>query len=269
MYEIMTKSEYAFNRLRDDILDGTLPSGSKLVIKDLADRYNISAMPIRSAIVKLEEIGYVRSAPHIGAWVNQMDLNDYFTFMLLRTEVESLASMMTAVVRTDKDIENLEILTGQMDKALSRGKTEEYAKYNRQFHSLVYRSCQNPILIEQLDHIMERTQIASFFLGQQLASVNQSFREQVDWLNAIKARDADRCYSIVRYQRTRFNLSILHHLKNATPEALNNAFLRQALQSEDTQKAIDRYIEVFKKLQNSTSYRPQPDASDISVPCID
>lgn len=259
----MTKSEYAFNRLRDDILDGTLPSGSKLIIKDLAERYNISAMPIRSAIVKLEEIGYVRSAPHIGAWVNQMDLNDYFTFMLLRTEVESLASMMTAIVRTDEDIEKLTRLTTQMDKALSRGKTEEYAKYNRQFHSLVYHSCQNPILIEQLDHIMERTQIASFFLGQQLASVDQSFREQVDWLNAIVSQDAELCCAIVRYQRTRFNLSILHHLKEATPEALNNAFLRQALQSEDTQKAIDTYIEVFRRLQSTTSYRPSSDPAKI------
>ena len=37
-------------RLLDDILQGALPAGCHLVIKDLSDRYEVSSTPIREAL---------------------------------------------------------------------------------------------------------------------------------------------------------------------------------------------------------------------------
>ena len=35
--EIITKGEYAYRRLHDDILSGKIPGGSRLVVKDLVE----------------------------------------------------------------------------------------------------------------------------------------------------------------------------------------------------------------------------------------
>ena len=45
--ELLTKNEYAYRRLHDDILSGKLPSGSRLIVKDLVEEYQVSAMPVK------------------------------------------------------------------------------------------------------------------------------------------------------------------------------------------------------------------------------
>lgn len=42
MVELLTKGEYAYRRLHEDILSGKLPAGSRLVVKDLVEQYQVS-----------------------------------------------------------------------------------------------------------------------------------------------------------------------------------------------------------------------------------
>lgn len=62
--EIITKGEYAYRRLHDDILSGKIPGGSRLVVKDLVEEYQVSSMPIRNAITRLEGAGL---CPHLSS----------------------------------------------------------------------------------------------------------------------------------------------------------------------------------------------------------
>ena len=68
--EIITKGEYAYRRLHDDILSGKIPGGSRLVVKDLVEEYQVSSMPIRNAITRLEELGFVHTSAHQGAIIS-------------------------------------------------------------------------------------------------------------------------------------------------------------------------------------------------------
>lgn len=169
--EIITKGEYAYRRLHDDILSGKIPGGSRLVVKDLVEEYQVSSMPIRNAITRLEELGFVHTSAHQGAWVSEMNLRNYFTFMLLRIEAEALAAMFAAMNHSDAFIQELEELYHAMESARDAKDYETYGRVNRKSHNLVCEVSNNPSLLEYINILMSRTQLAvSFFVcaqGQQ------------------------------------------------------------------------------------------------------
>ncbi|WP_295014792.1 GntR family transcriptional regulator [uncultured Microbacterium sp.] len=56
-------AETIFQRIGASIVDGTLPSGSRIRDADLAEEFNVSRMPIREALQRLERIGLVEMHP--------------------------------------------------------------------------------------------------------------------------------------------------------------------------------------------------------------
>jgi DNA-binding GntR family transcriptional regulator len=113
--EFMTKADYAYSRLRDDILSGKLPGGSKLAVNEIAKEYNLSAMPVRNAITRLEEVGLIKNTPHVGARICEFDLAAYFSLMLLRIEAEAMATMLATLNRTDKTFNKLKSVMAHHD----------------------------------------------------------------------------------------------------------------------------------------------------------
>lgn len=64
-----------------DILQGELKPGQKLVVAELKEKYHVGASPIREALVQLSWIKYVKLEPQKGCWVAPVcehDLRDLF-----------------------------------------------------------------------------------------------------------------------------------------------------------------------------------------------
>lgn len=55
--------------IHQDILNGDLHPGQKLVVAELKERYNVGASPIREALVQLSWNKYVTLQPQKGCWV--------------------------------------------------------------------------------------------------------------------------------------------------------------------------------------------------------
>ncbi len=59
-----------------DILNGELQPGQKLVVADLKQRYNVGASPIREALVQLSWTKYVSLEPQKGCWVAPVSVTE-------------------------------------------------------------------------------------------------------------------------------------------------------------------------------------------------
>ena len=163
--EFMTKADYAYQRLRDEILSGKIPAGSKLIINDIAEQYNTSAMPIRNALTRLEEIGLVKNTPHIGARVGALDLENYFSPTLVRLDAEALATYFTTIYHDDTLIQELEELQEALRTAKCSNNLDEYSKTNRKIHMTIYNASKNSVLQEQLKLLFERTNLTRVTLN--------------------------------------------------------------------------------------------------------
>lgn len=254
MVELLTKGEYAYRRLHDDILSGKLPAGSRLVVKDLVEEYQVSPMPIRSAISRLEELGFVRNQPHQGAWVAEMNLRDYFTFMTLRIDAEALASYMAASRPNDALIQELECVQAQMETSSQSKDYDTYGRMNRKAHQLVCVASGNPTLAEHINTLLARTQLAVSFFRVVPQAAKDSCQEHRDWIEALRTHDARRSAAILRYQRCRSNLGLIHTIQKADPIIYNNPFLCQGNTPEGKQ-CIEEFIPIFENIQRNNDYK--------------
>lgn len=83
--------------LRDDILDGTLPMGTRLTEAELASTRGVSRHSIKLALTEMAAMGLVVQEPHRGARVREIadeDIADlYWVRWLLESEAVAQASL--------------------------------------------------------------------------------------------------------------------------------------------------------------------------------
>ena len=86
-----TRADWVDRRLRAAILSGELPAGQKLVAGPLAQRFAVSATPLREAIQRLAASGLVEIEPQRGARVAAASARDAEEIYELRTLLDPLA----------------------------------------------------------------------------------------------------------------------------------------------------------------------------------
>ena len=65
-----------YEELRERIIEGTLAAGERIRERELAAEFNVSRIPIREAMPRLEAEGFIKTLPRRGAVVTEMTLND-------------------------------------------------------------------------------------------------------------------------------------------------------------------------------------------------
>jgi DNA-binding GntR family transcriptional regulator len=112
-----TAQDIVLASMRDAILSGQLPPGSKLRQEKLAERFGTSRIPVREALRALEYEGLVRSTPYRGFTVTQLDADDIEEVYDLRILLEGHAVRLAVPLMTDDDLRTLEELYSEMTKA--------------------------------------------------------------------------------------------------------------------------------------------------------
>ena len=193
--------------IRDLILAGDLPPGSRIGQEELAARFNVSRIPVREALSRLESDGLVVLKPSSGAWVARLDLQECIEIYKIRERIEPLALHEAVTHLTDEEIDNLADLIERIEQATSN---DEFLRLDRQFHMACYRTTG----LQQLGNMAERfwnttQQYRRLFI--------QSSGRDNDWVihaehrlivNALRRRDAEGAGNILHehIRRTRFEL---------------------------------------------------------------
>jgi DNA-binding GntR family transcriptional regulator len=89
-----TRTEVVYDRLRDDIVTGTLAPGSKLRFAELNVRYGASMGVTREALSRLAEQGFVTSEPQLGFRVVSLSADDLLDLTETRCHIETQALAM-------------------------------------------------------------------------------------------------------------------------------------------------------------------------------
>lgn len=82
--------------IRDRIIDGRLPTGSRVREREVVEQLGVSRVPIREAFPRLEAEGYIRTVPHKGAIVAPMEAVDVAELFDVRASLEPLAARLAA-----------------------------------------------------------------------------------------------------------------------------------------------------------------------------
>jgi DNA-binding GntR family transcriptional regulator len=197
-----TKTEFVYQTIRKEILDGQLKPGQRLRLTELASRYDISEMPVREALRKLQHDGLVEFENHRGATVSDLGLERIVEIIATRTYLEILAMMEAMPNHTPDTIAELDDLIARMKKTRN---PRTYSELNHRFHQLLAEPCRNAFLkaeIESLWNKVWRTRSESIFqlVPERLSEATQEHQEIV---HALKSQSAARVQRVAMQHRER------------------------------------------------------------------
>ena len=142
-----TAQEEAYIYLRDAILSGHYPGGTRLDLNEIARAVRASRMPVREAIRQLDAEGLVSIRPNRGAVVTQLTSDDIVELFETRAVLEGLAARVAAP-RIDTDaLDELQGILARMEKA--RGAAATWLRHHDEFHAAICRWSGRQRLVEQ------------------------------------------------------------------------------------------------------------------------
>lgn len=185
----------AYQRLLDDMRDGTLLPGDRLRETELADRLGVSRTPIREAIRQLEADGLVTHVPRQGATVRRLDYAEVMELYEMRAVLEGTAARLAARAASDVELDELAALNARL-ATIPPG--PEAARLNRIFHATLLDAAKNRFLSKSMASLQKSLMILGPTTLSDSARANTANAEHDRLIEALKARDGDAAEAAMR-----------------------------------------------------------------------
>ncbi len=151
----MNKQEQTYTVLRDRILSGEYQPLDRLNIDALSRELDVSAIPVREALRRLEAEGWVQFKPNAGAIVASLDTTSWEQAMVSLAILEGAATAEAQAHLRKSDFVQLRKITAEMQSA-SSGDPFRFSALNRELHELIVARCQNEVLLDLLQQTNRR-----------------------------------------------------------------------------------------------------------------
>lgn len=138
MMDYRTKEEQVADFLREGIISGVYPRGSRLKQADIAEQLNLSITPVREALKMLEAEGYIIRDSYRGASVVPFDAEASGEILQLRLLLEARLVQGAIEKVTSQDLVELRALADQFEQAFASGDRAAARGVNYRFHRRLY-----------------------------------------------------------------------------------------------------------------------------------
>ncbi len=157
-----TQTSQVLDVLRQDIISGTTPPGSRLVVATLAERLSTSQTPVREALMRLASEGMVTLEDQRGFSVAPVSPDELLQLTRARTEIEAIVLRWSIERGTDEwegrvlgDMHRLRKAT--LNKIENQVVTPAWEIAHQSFHRTLVSQCDNAILLELREALFQRS----------------------------------------------------------------------------------------------------------------
>ncbi|NUJ88605.1 GntR family transcriptional regulator [Plantibacter sp. MCCC 1A11337] len=144
----LSKSERAYRFIREGIDEGRFVPGYRLVLGQIAGELDISVVPVREAIRRLEAEGLVTFERNVGAQVAMLHETEYLFTMQTLALVEGAATSMSAAYLTDDHLARAREINERMRRTLDDFDPHAFTALNLEFHTVLFEKCPNPHVLD-------------------------------------------------------------------------------------------------------------------------
>tara|TARA_R110002153_G_scaffold17854_15_gene62415 strand:+ start:6825 stop:7568 length:744 start_codon:yes stop_codon:yes gene_type:complete len=198
----VTTADKVFEQIQHAIVEGDIPSGSKISEPELAKRYQISRSTLREALNRLEKCHLIERKANIGSRVVNCSIEGLLELYITREALEGMACRQAAKNMSDEEISHMQdmLKIHAQTQDLKDGVAYYQEEGNLDFHYKVILGSHNKQLIElicgQLYHLvrMYRCQF-----GMHSPRASQAFQEHANIIQAIADRDGEMAEMLMRH----------------------------------------------------------------------
>ena len=143
------------DQLREAILHGEFPPGTRLRQEELAGRYGASRVPVREALRILESEGLVTTVANAGAWIARLSLDECVELYQVRERIEPLLLRYSMPHLSAPQIDRLAELVDEMQQTTG---VEQFLTLDREFHLGSYAGATTTFLGPTVERLWNTTQ---------------------------------------------------------------------------------------------------------------
>jgi DNA-binding GntR family transcriptional regulator len=189
-------SDQAYDLIKRDIITCAFEPGQQIIQKQLAERYALGTTPVREALQRLAQEGFVQPIPRFGYTVRYVALSDIHEIYELRLILEPAAARLAASRASTEQLEQI---------ALSCDLTRSYPPggvhvHNADFHRSIAAACGNARLHDATLRVLDEL-TGIFHLGLDLSgSLGEMQVEHTALVVALRECEPDRAERLMRDQ---------------------------------------------------------------------
>lgn len=202
-------SENAYEILKDAIITLTFEPGEKLNLSKITRELGISTTPVREAMNRLIQEGFVVNVPFKGAFVSDVDSKMVEQLAELRELLEVAAVKRTALQFTKSDAKMGEELLAKLEAAYEKNDVTEYVEYSMQFHGMFVDRCDNELMANVIRGFNDHVKRIAFLALRRQKKISPFATDYRGILNALIKRNPEKAGKLlaehVRKVRYAFN----------------------------------------------------------------
>lgn len=185
-------------RLRDLIVDGSLPVGNKIPERELCEQFEVSRTPMREALKVLAADGLVSLAPNRGAWVAKITVADLEEVFPIMGVLEGLSGQLACAQISDQQLEQVRKTHNEMVAHFEARDMAAYFRSNQAIHEAILEAANNPTLRTMYRSLAARIRRARYLANMTDERWAEAVDEHKQILQALKAREGEKLATILR-----------------------------------------------------------------------
>ena len=208
--------------LKDKIYDALKQAITSMIInghdeahrldeRQLSKDLGVSRTPIREALARLEQEGFVRILQRKGAFVVRKTKKEILEMILVWAALESTAARLITLHASDAEISTLRKMFATFDSSELRAHIDEYSDTNIRFHQTLIKMSHCDLLNEMTENLFTHMRSIRQRTISQNDRAEQSIIDHMHIIEALERRNTELAEQLVR-QHT-LNLAV-HVEKN-------------------------------------------------------
>ncbi len=216
-------SDQVYRNVLQAILEHRFKPGERLSIPELSLSLEVSQMPVRQAMDRLNEEGLVEIRPRSGTFVAQADERDVAETFDIRRALDALAAETAVRHVSEQDLSELEELVRGMDGFAAMGSEgmRGHDRLNWEFHLLIVRLSGNERLYEMYRQLNAHLKIASVHVSSRdwALRVPKAQSEHRAMVQALRDRSATDLAAVLAVHVERGKTALIRDIRAARVSA--------------------------------------------------
>jgi DNA-binding GntR family transcriptional regulator len=198
--ERQTYKGQAYIEIRQMLVNGELPPGTKVVVRVLSERLKLSPTPIKSALAGLERDGFLVAVPHRGYFVPQVAPKDMREIYELREALDGIAARKAASTPGVREFvrTTLQPLYDEQHRLLHENGGQGYSDVDINFHRAIWHVSGNTRLVQFLDNLGGQLRFGSGSSSKVPGRISDALHEHAAIMEALADGDAPRAERLAR-----------------------------------------------------------------------
>lgn len=142
--------------LKQALINGDFLPGQRLVVRQVAERFETSPMPVREALRQLVSDGALFDHPNRGVIVPEATVEIISDLARVRCTIEGTATEWAASTITASELDHIADLNERMKGCTTVDTAGEYLVFNRQFHFSIYRAARSAFMLPIIERLWLR-----------------------------------------------------------------------------------------------------------------